>query len=77
MKYRIKQTAEDKFIPQVKNCFLGSWSSIDKYDSYFWNSEIAGARWCNCSTYEEAKKVIDDYKANQKNQKKYPKYHKL
>lgn len=77
MKYRIKQTAENEFIPQAKTWLLGDWRSIDKFHLYLWYSEIIGAKWCTYSTYEEAKQVILDYKANQENKRKYPKYYKL
>lgn len=76
MKYRIKQIDEKKFIPQVKTFFLGSWRSIDKYDLHLWVSEIAGSINFICETLDQAKQVIDNYKANQKNKRKYPKYHK-
>lgn len=85
MKYRIKQIAKDKFIPQVKTWFLGYWVSIDLNGFRIWYADKIGERYCTCSTLEEAKKVIDNYKLYLKNQTEitaakqmfYPKYHKL
>lgn len=77
MKFRVKQIGENQFMPQAKKWFLGSWRFIDKNDFYLWYYEFFGLRHCICSTYAEAKQVIVDYKAYQKNQIKYPKYHKL
>jgi hypothetical protein len=87
MKYRIKQIDENKFLPQVKTWLLGYWRNIDKDSLFIWHSLIASTRWCICSTYEEAKQVIDNYKLHFKQRKDtiaatakemfYPKYHKL
>lgn len=86
MKYRIKQIAENKFIPQVKTWLFGDWYAIDSqnkglnidfYANHLWFLKEFVYMYCICTTLEEAKQVITDYKANQKTKIKYPKYHKL
>lgn len=86
MKYRIKQIEENKFLPQVKTWFLGSWKSIDKEDFYLWTAK-RHRKFCICSTLREAKDVINDYKWYLEYRKDtiaatakkmfYPKYHKV
>lgn len=79
MKFRIKQTDENKFIPQVKMAVLMDWESIESYgngniktfpkkdeDRYFYK------------TYEDAEDVIIRLKfAINKSKSKFPKYHNL
>ena len=81
--YRIKQIGENKFIPQVKPHFFDCWYGIDSihkdlnigfYANYLWSEKDYCDMYCICETLEQAKQVIFDYKANQKNKRKYPKY---
>ena len=77
MKYRIKQIAPNKFIPQVKNGIFSSWEAINMDGTATWYSEEYIFRWCCVDTLEKAKDNIIRYKSIQDLKNQYPKYHKL
>lgn len=77
MKYRVKQTAKDQFIPQVKNNFFSSWGGIKHYRNtsepffiFLYHPDFAIV-----DTLKEAYEVIELYKEHKTNQSKYPIYH--
>lgn len=81
-KYRIKQIGENKFIPQVRKHFCGSWYGIDKnynckYYLYEWTNNEYQIKYCLTESYNEAVDVIynHNYKSNKKTE--YPKFHKV
>ena len=63
-KYRIKQIAEDIFIPQVKNSFFGHWYGISRNTNhiYLWFKEEFQNEHCKCKSLSEALEVINDHK---------------
>ena len=74
--YRIKQIAEDCYIPQVKKGLLGSWDGIGEELLDAWYSYAFQIRHCSVKTLDEARQRINDYKVKIKNKRKYPKYYK-
>jgi len=74
--YRIKQIAEDCYIPQVKKGLLGSWDGIDGELFEAWYSIEFQIRWCSVKTLDAARHRINDYKIKTNNKRKYPKYYK-
>ena len=74
--YRIKQIAEDCYIPQVKKGLLGTWDGIDGLLFESWYSDEYQIRHCSVKTLDEARQRINDYKVKIKNKRKYPKYYK-
>jgi hypothetical protein len=78
-KYRIKQIAEDIFIPQVKNSFFGHWYGIDKNIDHLWFREDFQNEYCICKIILEAELVIKDHKISCKkiDKTKFPIYHKI
>jgi hypothetical protein len=80
--YRIKQTGENKFIPQIANdifdWLFGFWGGMDVRDGTFtWLSKECQDKYCVTDSLEKAKKVIGKYQETFNSQKGYPKYHKL
>ncbi len=75
--YRIKQIANDRFIPQVKLGFFGMWNSIDGTNNEIWYSDEYVERYCYVTSLEIAHRVINQYKSFVKNKLKYPIIHKL
>jgi hypothetical protein len=78
--YRIKQTGENKFIPQTTNnvfaLLFGEWNGIEhciKNNTEEWYGEFAQQIYCTVETMEEAKRIIEIHKSQQI----YPKYHKV
>ena len=76
--YRVKQRAENKFIPQVKKWYESEYCAIEFQDNTFetWYSDWVQDTSCHVSTLEEAQKIIEDYKIHLKKGSKYPKYFK-
>lgn len=77
MKYRVKQTAKDQFIPQVKTNIFSSWGGIKYYGYilepfvvFFYHPEFAIV-----NTLKEACRVIEIYKEHKLDKTKYPIYH--
>lgn len=80
--YRIKQTSENKFIPQVSNGIVNwlfnFWDGIDVSGVTFtWASKECQDKYCVTDSLEKAKEVIGEYQETFNVQKGYPKYHKL
>jgi len=81
--FRIKQTDEDKFIPQIANgiinWLLGFWDGIEIDENGVWhiwlNKEYQDI-FCATDSLEKAKEVIEKYKNKINSEKRYPKYHK-
>lgn len=73
MKYRVKQIAENIFIPQCKECFLFKWESIDNIDNYVWTTI---EKYSHNETLEQALSVIVRHKKYLESKNKYPKYYK-
>ena len=83
--YRIKQTGENKFIPQVSNGIVnwlfGFWDGIDV------GKDVGGGtliftkeyqdKYCVTDSLERAKEVIENYRKRFNSEKGYPKYHKV
>jgi hypothetical protein len=78
--YRIKQISEKEFIPQTRK-WLGIiftfWEGIERKDFRTWYGLTLQELYCKCSTFEEAKQVIEDCKKLNEDKRKYPKYHKV
>lgn len=74
--YRIKQIAEDCYIPQVKKGILGSWDGIDGELFEAWYSAEYQIRHCSVKTIEAARKRIAEHKKKLRDKKKFPKYFK-
>ena len=79
-KYRIKQTGENKFIPQTTNnifaLLFGEWDGIEYINETttdVWYTELSQHQFCIVKTIEEAKRIIEIHKQQQT----YPKYHKV
>ena len=77
MKYRVKQTAKDQFIPQVRANIFSVWGAIKYYRKssepfyvFFYQTEYAIV-----DTLKEAYEVIELYKEYKGNQTGYPIYH--
>ena len=75
--YRIKQIAENKFIPQVKLGIFGVWNSIDVSNNEIWYAKEYVERYYYVSTLEMAHNVIAQYKNFVENKIKYPIIHKV
>lgn len=75
--YRIKQIANDRFIPQVKLGLFGMWNSIDATNNEIWYSEDYVEKYCYVTTLEMAHNVIAQYKNYVENKLKYPIIHKV
>jgi hypothetical protein len=81
--YRIKQTGENKFIPQktdgIIDWLFGTWDGIDVSENIggTWYGEEYQNKYCVTDSLEKAKKVIGEYQERFKSEKRYPKYHKL
>ncbi len=81
--YRIKQTDENKFIPQRANgifsLVLGLWDGIqvEELKPHIWYTKELQASECSVDSLEEAKNVIKIYQGKIKADKKYPIYHKI
>jgi hypothetical protein len=78
--YRIKQTGENKFIPQTSNnifaLLFGEWDGIEYISETatdIWYDKHFQIQYCTVETIEEAKRVIEIHKKQQM----YPKYHKV
>jgi hypothetical protein len=90
-KYRIKQTGENKFIPQTTttNAILfGDWDGIEYINeintTITWYGGLAQIKNCTVETIAEAKHVIEIHKKQSTNElitdkqeQVYPKYHKV
>jgi hypothetical protein len=83
-KYRIKQIAEDIYIPQVKNSFFGFWYGIDQNKKLYlvfkeWLKEEYQNEYCICKSLSQALEVIHHHKIIFKtiDKTKYPIYHKI
>jgi hypothetical protein len=81
--FRIKQTGEDKFIPQIANGIVdwlfGDWDGIEIDENgvwYVWPSKEYQDVFCVTDSLEKAKEVIENYKKRFNSEKGYPKYHK-
>jgi hypothetical protein len=74
MRYRIKQVSSDIFIPQCREYFFLQWGSIDNINNYAWNTT---EKYSHNKTYDEAFKVIENYKKYLRTKNKYPKYYKV
>lgn len=74
MQYRIKQLADNIFIPQCREWFIFQWGAIDNIDKYVWNTT---EKYSQNETFEEALKVIENHKKYLKRKNQYPKYHKV
>lgn len=70
MKYRVKQIADDKFLPQVKKNFFSRWRTIDVDDYYLWNLEVFAEKYSCCKTLESALNVIQGFKEHIKPKKR-------
>jgi len=77
MKYRVKQTAKDQFIPQVKANMFSRWGAIRHYRRsaepfiiFFYHPDYAMV-----DTLKEAYEVIKLYKGYKANKEGYPIYH--
>lgn len=75
--YRIKQIANDRFIPQVKLGLFGMWNSIDGTNNEIWYSDEYVERYCYVTSLEMAHRVINQYKSFVENKLKYPIIHKV
>jgi len=79
--YRIKQTGENKFIPQVSNGIVNwlfnFWDGIDVRVGGTWYSKEYQDMYCVTDSLDKAKEVIGKYQEIFNSQKEYPKYHKL
>ena len=75
--YRIKQIAENKFIPQVKLGLLGMWNSIDGTSNEIWYSDEYVEKYCYVTSLETAHDVIAQYKSYIGNKTKFPIIHKV
>jgi len=79
--YRIKQIAEDAYIPQVStsvfNKIFGIWHGIDIINRRILSIEEYQRKWCVSATLNHAKSVIIRYKENSFKSTKYPKYYSL
>jgi hypothetical protein len=77
--YRIKQIGENEFIPQTRKWYeiYSHWDGIDRKDFCTWYGLTFQELYCKCSTFEEAKQVIEDCKKLNEDKRKYPKYHKV
>ena len=81
--YRIKQIAENKFIPQkadsIISLLFNSWDGIQVIElkPLIWYTKKLQASECSVGSLEEAKNVIKIYRGRIKVDKKYPKYHKV
>lgn len=73
MKYRVKQIAENIFIPQCREFFIFKWESIDNIDNYVWTTI---EKYSHNETLEQALSVIVRYKKYLESKNKYPKYYK-
>ena len=81
--FRIKQTGEDKFIPQVSNGIVswlfGFWDAIEVDQNGIWhvwlNKEYQDI-YCATDSLDKAKSIIKDYKQKEWINRRYPKYHK-
>jgi hypothetical protein len=74
MQYRIKQTAENIFIAQCKECFLFKWESIDNIINLVWTTS---RKYHHNETFEAALEVIENHKKHLESKHKYPKYYKV
>jgi hypothetical protein len=67
MKYRIKQIAENKFVPQVKQNILFKWASIKVFQYLFYEPSLRYGvdeeGGCAVDTYEMALENINTYSA--------------
>jgi hypothetical protein len=75
--YRIKQTAENKFIPQVKLGIFGMWNGIDGANNEIWYSDDYNEKYCYVTSLEIAHRVIAQYKTHIENKPKFPIIHKV
>lgn len=73
MKYRVKQIAENIFIPQCRESWFDTWESIDNIDNYVWNFT---EKYSHNETLEKALSVIVRHKKYLESKIKYPKYYK-
>jgi hypothetical protein len=67
--YRIKQTGDNKFIPQTTNnifaLLFGDWNGIEYINGIatdIWYGESGQIRYCTVETIEEAKRIIEIHK---------------
>jgi hypothetical protein len=81
MKYRIKQIAENKFVPQVKQNPLFKWASIRVFEYVDYEPSLRygtdNEDKCTVDTYEKALEHINTYNAFLKKKAKYPIIHNL
>lgn len=78
MRYRVKQTAKDQFIPQVKANIFSRWGAIRHYRRsaepfiiFFYHPDYA-----ILDTLKEAHRTIELYKEHKANKEGYPIYYK-
>ena len=74
MQYRVKQIADNIFIPQCRQYLIFKWEAIDNIDNYVWSTT---EKYSYNTTLEQAMGVIVNHKKYLKNKKKYPKYYKV
>jgi hypothetical protein len=74
MRYRIKQTDKERFIPQCKSWYDFEWGNIDREDNFVWHTT---SLYSICSSLESAKQVITRCKTIKLEERKYPKYFKV
>lgn len=74
MQYRVKQTADNIFIPQCRICFISKWEAIDNIDNYVWYTV---EHYSHNETLEKAMSVIVRHKKYLESKHKYPKYYKV
>lgn len=66
MKYRVKQIANDKFLPQVKKNFFSRWRTIDGNDHHLCNFEVFAKKHAYTKTLQAALCVIQGFKQHMK-----------